>query len=114
MNECRRLKRRHLIYYLRVFNRETDQLLGHLVDITEEGLMLISEHPIEMGITFQMRMLLPSNIGGMESWEFDAISRWCRKDINPDFFDSGFQLNDTDVKDLTVIRNLIRGFGFQD
>jgi len=114
MYERRRLKRRHLIYYLRVFNRETDQLLGHLVDITEEGLMLISEQPIELDVTFHLQMQLPSNIGGMEKWEFDAVSKWCRKDINPDFLDSGFQLVDIDVKSLTVIRNLIRGFGFQD
>ena len=41
MDERRRLKRRHLIYYLRVFNQATDQLIGHLVDLTTEGTLTV-------------------------------------------------------------------------
>ena len=37
MKNRRSEKRRHLIYYLQVFNSETDQFLGNLVDITPEG-----------------------------------------------------------------------------
>jgi hypothetical protein len=47
MQEKRKLKRRHLIYYLRVFEKNTDTLLGYLVDITPEGIMIMSESPVE-------------------------------------------------------------------
>ena len=57
MNEKRKLNRRHLIYYLRVFDRDTSILIGHLVDITAEGIMLISEDPIETDNIFQLKML---------------------------------------------------------
>ncbi len=42
------IKRRHLIYYLRVWNNKEDKVLGHVVDITTEGLMLISEQEIPL------------------------------------------------------------------
>lgn len=36
----RTLKRRHLIFYLEVFNEDNDELLGHVVDITTKGIKL--------------------------------------------------------------------------
>lgn len=114
MFERRKLKRRHLIYYLRVFDCANDHLVGHLVDITADGIMIISEQPIEMNKIFHFKMMLPSRIGGKEEWLFQAQSRWCSKDINPDFYDTGFMLINVAEKDLEVISNLIRGFGFQD
>ena len=90
MAERRELKRRHLIYYLRVFDRNTDKIIGHLVDITTEGLMLISEGPLETDAIFELRMDLPSEIEGVRKMDCLAHSRWCRKDDNPDFFNTGF------------------------
>jgi hypothetical protein len=92
MEDRRKLKRRHLIYYLRVFEQGTNKLVGHLVDLTQEGIMLISENPIEVNKVYHLRMILPSRMGGNEEWLFDAESRWCNKDINPDFYDTGFKL----------------------
>jgi hypothetical protein len=112
--ERRKLKRRHLIYYLRVFDRNNNKLIGHLVDITPEGVMLISEEPIPLGQIFRLKMLLPSRIGGREEWHFDAESRWCDKDINPDFYDTGFALITVEKRDMKVIEDLIQGFGFKD
>jgi len=114
MYERRKVKRRHLIYYLRVFEQETNKLVGHLVDLTPDGVMLISEEQIELNKLFHLRMVLPSRVGGKEEWLFDAETRWCRKDINPDFYDTGFLLMNVAETDTEVIGNLIQGFGFQD
>ncbi len=46
LDEKRKFRRRQIIYYLRVFDQSTDQLLGHLVNITSEGAMIISENQI--------------------------------------------------------------------
>jgi len=114
MDDRRKLKRRHLIYYLRVFEQGTNKLVGHLVDLTQEGIMLISENPIEVNKVHHLRMILPSRMGGNEEWLFDAESRWCKKDINPDFYDTGFKLLNLEPKGLEIISNLIQGFGFSD
>ena len=113
-NDKRHIKRSHLIYYLRVFNQANNQILGHLVDITHEGAMLISESPISTGEHFQLRMMLPAEIFGREHMDFEAESLWSKRDLNPDFYDTGFRLNAVALKDTAVIARLIDEFGFRD
>jgi hypothetical protein len=110
----RKLKRRHLIYYLRVFSMPTTELLGHLVDITPEGVMIIGEKPVPIEQDFVLHMDLPSEIMGQESIEFKARSRWSRKDVDPSFYGTGFQLLDVPAEDVHIIRRLIKDFGFLD
>ncbi len=114
MSDRRILHRRHLIYYLKVFDRETDNLLGHLVDITEEGIMIVSETPFEEGKTLKMKMLLPREIEDKEEIEFDARSMWCRKDVNPSLYGVGFKFEYVDVLSRQIIFELIHEFGFSD
>jgi len=114
MSDRRTLHRRHLIYYLKVFDREKDFLLGHLVDITEEGLMIVSENPIDAGKIFKMRMLLPREIEGKEEIEYDALSTWCRKDVNPSLFGVGFKFEYVDAMNRQIIFELIHEFAFSD
>jgi hypothetical protein len=114
LNEKRKLKRRHLIYYLRVFSLPAGELLGHLVDITPEGLMIIGENPIPTEQDYLLHMDLPSEIMGKEKLEFRATSKWSRKDVDPSFYGSGFQLIDVTTEDLKIIKRLIKDFGFLD
>ena len=114
MLEKRKLKRRHLIYYLRVFDRNTDALVGHLVDIASEGILLISERSVETDQIFQLKMVLPAEILGKEQLHFDARCVRCQKDINPDFFNIGFQLQKVARNHFLVIEQLIDDLGFRD
>lgn len=97
-NEKRRLKRVHLIYYLRIFDSNTGVIVGHLVDITTQGIMLISEEPVPMGKDYSFRMHLPATIIGREKIEFSAHCLWCKKDINPDFLYPGIRLRQSAPK----------------
>ena len=114
MSDRRTLHRRHLIYYLKVLDRNTDELLGHLVDITEEGLMIVSETCYEQGPLMKMKMLLPREIEGKEEIEFDAQVMWCRRDVNPSLFGVGFKFEYVDVLSRQIIFELIHEFGFSD
>jgi hypothetical protein len=114
VSDKRRIKRSHLIYYLRVFNRVNDQILGHLVDITPEGAMLIHDSAIPTGAHFQLRMMLPAEIFGRDHLDFDAESLWSKRDVNPDFYDTGFRLLNVETKDTVVISRLIDEYGFRD
>lgn len=113
MDEKRKLKRRHLIYYLRTYDRTTQALLGHLVDITPEGIMLISEKALAVGENYSMRISLPEDIFGKNEIDFEAHSQWCRRDINPDFFDTGFELIELTQADREIIEHMIDNYGFR-
>jgi hypothetical protein len=114
VTEKRRLKRSHLIYYLRVFNCHNDQVLGHLVDITTEGAMLIHDAAIPTGMHYQLRMMLPAEIFGRDHLDFEAESLWSKRDVNPDFYDTGFRLLNVAARDAAVISRLIDEYGFRD
>jgi hypothetical protein len=110
----RRLKRRHLIFYLRVFDRGTNQMIGHIVNITMQGVMIISDHPIGSGCKFNLCMHLPYELGKGNTIDFVATSVWNRRDVNPEFYNSGFTFDSIDEKDRKTIIDLIDRFGLED
>ena len=110
----RGLKRRHLIFYLEVYDDASGELLGHLVDLTTKGLKLVSKAPIAGGKTFTLRMQLPEDYFEEKTLRFQATSRWSSNDINPDFHDTGFLVEKLDTKATTIINDLIHALGFSD
>ncbi len=108
------LKRRHLIYYLRVVDRTTQELIGHLVDITPDGIMLIGEKPLPVDVDYQLQIILPQEINGKESLDLDARAIWCRPDVNPSLYGMGFQMSEVTSEDTRLIMKTIQDFGFQD
>jgi hypothetical protein len=114
MKNHRKFQRRHLIYYLRVFDAVTDALIGHLVDITPEGVMFINETPIDIQPGYQLKMALPETATGKSYIFFKAECKWCKKDVNPDFYVAGFQFEKIEQADKDIIFDLIENFGFED
>ena len=72
--EKRQLARRHLIYYLRIWDTKEDRLLGHLADVSTDGIMTVGETQVEIDKEYELKMLLPSVSGESEPLEFKAIS----------------------------------------
>lgn len=103
----RKVDRRHLIYYLRVFDRKDNQLLGNLVDISTRGIMIVSDKPIKANQRYSLRMVLPETLEGSREVEFEAESRWCQNDANQDFYDTGFELIDPNNSFLEAVDKLI-------
>jgi hypothetical protein len=108
-----RQERTHLIYRLRVFNAKTGKLLGHMTDITPEGMMLIGEKAVKPKKELTLRMDLPRNVMESGHLTFEAVSKWCRKDSSGDFYAMGFQIKSISPEGLAVVRTLIRDF-FQE
>jgi hypothetical protein len=110
--EKRKFQRNNLIYYLKVYDRNTEKAIGRLVDITPEGVMLISEEPLPADVLFDLRMEFPKEIFGEERLDFSARSMWCRKDLNPDYYDTGFKILDVPLEHVLLIKKLVSEYGF--
>ncbi|WP_426416307.1 hypothetical protein [Aestuariirhabdus sp. LZHN29] len=104
MQERRDLTRHHLTNYLTVYNRNTGREIGAIGNISARGLMLITRLPVMVGELFNMRIKLP--VGDEEHFDldFDACSQWCRQDVDPAYFDSGFciEWSHEGIHDLTA------------
>jgi hypothetical protein len=109
----RKVARRHLIYYLRVFDRATGKQVGSLVDISTKGIMIVSDEPVEVGKHYELKMVLPETVEGKREVEFSAETRWCMNDTNPDFYDTGFELVDPAPQFLEALDRLIDDFLFK-
>ena len=112
MDTKKRAERKSLKVYLQVFNRETDQLFGYVVDITKEGIMLTREQSVETGAIFQLKLKLSTEIEGIREFDFSATSKWCEKDPDTDFFNIGLQFADLSNKDDHIIAQLMNKFCF--
>lgn len=82
MNANRHIERHQLPYYLNVFNAFTDKPIGHLGNVSLDGLMLISQLPVLVGGCFDMRLKIPGP-DALRHIDFSATCLWCREDVTP-------------------------------
>jgi hypothetical protein len=106
----RQADRWYLVFYLRVFDGMSSKILGHLIDISERGIMLICDNPVEVHEDYRLRMRLPNQMKERDEIIFSATSRWCKSDANPDFYLVGFQIYDLEPATRDLINTLIRDF----
>ncbi len=112
IKEKRTIKRHHLSYYLKVYNRKTGKPIGYIVNISTEGLRLVSHIPLLTHSVFQFRIKLPREIQGERNIDFDALSCWCRPDVSPDCFDTGFKIVEAPESLLNLVDGLSNYFRF--
>jgi len=103
----RRQKRWQLVQYLRVKDKETGEIIGHLVDISTEGVMLISDKAINPESSYEFSMEIPHPEKQITSLHFAVKSLWSKPDINPYFHNSGFCLVDPQPETVSNIEALI-------
>jgi hypothetical protein len=102
----RRIERHQLPYYLKVFNRITDKPMGYI------GLLLISQLPLLVGASFDMRLKIPGH-DAPRYIDFSAICQWSREDVTPGNYDSGFALEAPPVDYAEMVDALRHYFSFR-
>ncbi|MDT8318485.1 MAG: PilZ domain-containing protein [bacterium] len=112
--EKKRETRRHLIYFSDVHDRDNRSFKAKLADITKEGLMVISEEKVELEKVFHLEIILPEEVDGRDKINLKAKSKWCKKDVNPDYFATGLEVEEIDIIDEELIEYLIYEYGFND
>ena len=111
MSERRIHPRRYLKSYLQVLDRNTKNMVGHLVNITQNGAMMISENPFPENTFLRLRLVLPENFEGTDSIDIRSRSMWCQQDrYNPELYASGFKIERIHQTDETFIDRFIEKF----
>jgi c-di-GMP-binding flagellar brake protein YcgR len=107
----RKYTRRHLIFYLRIFD-ENDILLGYLLDISEGGILMMSETEIPEEKQLKLKLKLPKEINEGDTLHFTGIVKRISKDINESFYDIGIQIVEKDKKYSEILHKLVEFCGF--
>lgn len=85
--------RRNLLYYVNVYDLESSEYVGLILDVSEGGVLISGVEPLKQGEKYRFGLVdtsdasLPSQIG------FEAKACWCRK-CGDDFYDTGLAFTD--------------------
>ena len=109
----RRIERHQLPYFLRVFNSVTDKPIGFLGNVSEDGLMLISQLPMMVGADFDLRLKIPATDGSQQIIDVRGCCLWCHEDATPHHYDAGFSLQRTPAEFGYLVSALRQYFSFQ-
>ena len=111
--ELRKIDRRCLVFYLRVMDQTSSEILGYLIDISEEGVMLMGDSKVVVGEEYQLRMRLPALMKkDRDEVVLSATSKWCKPDKDTKTYLAGFQLGELHPAVRRLIKNLINDFGY--
>ena len=108
----RRIQRHQLSCFLQVFNRLTDKPIGYLGNVSEDGLMLISQLPMMVDAEFELRLKIPAADGDFQAIDLTATCLWSNEDVNPQHYDSGFSVVESSQEYGLLINALLHYFSF--
>lgn len=107
MIERRKMERHHVSSSLEVYDLDSGQLLGRVVDLHTEGLMLLSETPIELDRTWALQVNLPMTLNGVSEFTLDAESRWKRESIGGQQFWTGLEFTSLPDESRRCIEKMV-------
>ena len=112
MDDRRNLNRKDFSYYMRLIDNDTQELIGHLVDISSGGFKLDSQNAIPPNKDFRFRMDLTSEVASKPSMVFLARSKWCEVDpLDPLSYNVGFQLVNISPGDIEIFNRMMEKYG---
>ncbi len=114
MQERRKVSRKFLSYFIRVFDGDSRDQIGNLVDITSEGVMLLSPKPMSRGQVIHLRLEVTPDVSEKPFLEFSARSRWCKPDLEPSLYNIGFKILNLKKEEAEVILRINEVYGFRE
>ncbi len=92
MEDQRKEARTHLIYYLRVYEPDSQDLFGHVVDISKSGMLITSDKPMRKDNQYRLEIEDVSTSDDLHTVGVHVECRWCQGDEDSELYDAGFQL----------------------
>ena len=107
-DQTRAAARKRTVLYLKV--SQNGQPLGHVADLSADGLMLLHTAPLVDGATLSLAVQLPRTIGG--ELQVDAVCRWSKVEDGGRYC-SGLSITNMTAAKLATIDEVIRRFSFE-
>lgn len=108
--------RRNLIFYLTVRDKKSGVSIGELGDITEGGLLIMSEKLIPITERMSVAVELPKGTDYADTeLDLNIEVQWAKKDPdNSDIALAGCKILHPSEKDREMIRKLVEKIGFSN
>jgi hypothetical protein len=106
MDNRRKQKRYFMFDILEVSLPGLGEDIGHLVDITEDGLMIRCGVPVEVDQVYLVQVNLQDAVPGEAKLELSARCQWCRPAPTLGGYNAGFHMSDLSPHSIDVINAL--------
>jgi hypothetical protein len=90
-----------------VTDRQAKRKIGRLVNISEEGLMILTDEPVAENAVFQLHLEFCNQEGESDPIEIGVESLWCKQGSNENQFWAGFYIIDISEQNQDRIRSMI-------
>jgi hypothetical protein len=115
MPERRKSKRRSISYYMRIIDTGANQMIGHLADITLQGLRIDSQKPIPINKEYHLRIYTTSDVSDMDYINFSASARWCIPDpLEPGLYNVGFEIVGIDHHAAEIVQRIVEKYSARE
>lgn len=111
MPERRTAPRKKFSFYMRVLNDDTQQILGHMVEISQNGLRLETVGALPLDKEYYLRLELTPDVGDVPYIVFVARTKWCKIDeIQPNLYRVGFEIVEILPEDRQIFQRLLEKY----
>jgi len=91
---------------IRVTDRQTETKLGRLVNISEEGFMLLGSQPVSVDSILQLSLEFESETNNANPILIGVECLWCHSSSDQSQYWAGFYIIDISDEDLERVRHL--------
>ena len=111
MPEQRTTPRKNVSFYMRVLNDDTQEILGHMVEVSEIGLRLETVGPLPLNKDYYLRLELTPDVGTIPYIVFAAQTKWCKIDnIQPNLYRVGFKIIEMIPEDKEIFQRILKKY----
>jgi len=101
--------RRYSRRYFDVIDQNRKESIGHLVDLTLEGMKIVGNRQIEKGEIYSFRIDLPKEVKGFREIFLKSQCVWCKKEPDAQLYFAGFRVLSITPPFVEIIETLIEG-----
>jgi hypothetical protein len=110
MQEKRKLPRTDADANIHVHDVNTGRQLGRMVNLSDEGMMLIGREPVERNLVFQLELALESPHRGHKNLHCGVESLWSSKADQSGHYWTGFRIIDISLEAAEIIDSLVENW----
>jgi len=93
-------------------NDDTQEILGHMVEVGEIGLQLETTVPLPLQKDFYLRLELTPDLADRPFIIFIARTKWCKIDeIEPNLYHVGFEIAEIMPDDKEIFLRVLAKYG---
>jgi hypothetical protein len=112
MPERRTAPRKKFSFYMRVLNDDTQEILGHMVEVGTLGLQLETSMSLPLQKDYYLRLELTPEVADRPYMVFIARTKWCKMDdIEPNLYRVGFEIAEIMPDDKEIFLRIVTKYG---